>query len=556
MAAKIAIYDTTLRDGTQGEGMSLSVRDKVRIAKRLDAFGISYVEGGWPGSNPKDEAFFARAMNESWQHTTLCAFGATRRAGCTVEEDPNIIALISSGAPLCTVFGKSSTLQVEDVLRTQLDTNLRMVRETVEYLCAAGRRVFFDAEHFFDGFSQDAAYALAVITNAAQAGAECVVLCDTNGGTMPWQVQDSVEVVRKALDDAGCEATMIGIHAHDDSGLAVANSLAAVRAGATQVQGTINGYGERCGNANLCAIIPNLELKMGLRTDCHAQLSELSRLSRFVAEIANISPDDQMPYVGRSAFAHKGGVHVSAMRRTSASYQHIEPEQVGNRCRILVSELSGRANVLSKAEEAGLSIRGQAAADVLEAIKDAESRGYSFEAAEASVELMVRRTEADYEPPFELVDYKVLVGAVDANQADVPNQSYAEAMVKVRIHGELIHTAAEGDGPVEALDGALRKALIDHYPKLEEIELTDYKVRILDGRDGTAAITRVLIDSRSGKRRWSTVGASTNIIEASCIALLDSIEHGLAFADRSSLTPPLLDSSNLQTTEANSAEPS
>ncbi len=529
VSSRVAIYDTTLRDGTQGEGISLSVRDKLRIARRLDTFGVRYIEGGWPGSNPKDETFFARSAKETWTHATLCAFGATRRAATSPQEDPSIQALLSSRATVCTVFGKSSVLQVQDVLRTELEKNLEMVRDTVSYLREQGRRVFFDAEHFFDGYMQSSDYALAVALEAARAGAETVVLCDTNGGTMPWQVNDAVQAVRSALDAAALNETRIGIHAHNDSGLAVANTLAAVRAGAMQVQGTVNGYGERCGNANLCAIIPNLELKMGVVTDCHERLHELSDLSRFVAEIANVAPNDQMAYVGRSAFAHKGGVHVSAMRRTSASYQHIEPELVGNRSRILVSELSGRANVLSKAEEAGLSIRGPAAADVVQAIKDAEARGYCFEAAEASVELMVRRTEADYVPPFELIDYKVLVGSADPHRAySERQQSYSEAMVKVLVYGETIHTAAEGDGPVEALDGALRKALIDRYPQLSNIELTDYKVRILDGRDGTAATTRVLIDSRSGKTRWSTVGASTNIIEASCIALVDGIEHGLA----------------------------
>jgi 2-isopropylmalate synthase len=514
----VELYDTTLRDGTQSEGLSLSAGDKLRIAAKLDALGVSYIEAGWPGSNPKDADFFARARDLDWQSATICAFGATRRARIGVDDDPSLAALIDSGAAVCTIFGKSWRLQVIDVLQTSLEENLAMIEESVAFLAAAGRRVFYDAEHFFDGHAADADYALETLRAARRGGAEVVILCDTNGGRLPWEIEAAVAA---ALETSG---GAVGVHCHDDGGLAVANSLAAVRAGATQVQGTINGYGERCGNANLCAVAPDLELKMERRCLPAGALAGLVEVSHFVAEVANLAPDERMPYVGKSAFAHKGGVHVAAMRRNPLSYQHVEPEVVGNVSRVVVSELSGRGNLLSKAEEMGLGLDAESAAEVLEGIKDAEHRGYSFEAAEATVALMLRRRAADYQPPFRVLDYKVLVGS------DPSGGAFAEATVRLEVDGNEAHTAAAGDGPVEALDGALRKALVARYPEAAEIQLVDYKVRILDGRRGTAAVTRVLIDSTDGSESWSTVGASTNIIDASCQALIDSIEFGIGLA--------------------------
>ena len=514
-SSTVEIYDTTLRDGTQSEGISLSCDDKLRIARRLDALGVTFIEGGWPGSNPKDAQFFARAAEVQLRHATLCAFGATRRAGAHVESDAGIARLLDARTPVVTVFGKSWTLQVTDVLQAALDENLAMIEDTVAYLVANGRRVIYDAEHFFDGYEADPAYALDTLSAAARGGAERLVLCDTNGGAMPWDVDRIVRVVVDELRHP------LGIHAHDDGGLAVANSLAAVRAGATHVQGTVNGYGERCGNANLCAVVPDLELKMARRCLPEGALAHLYELSHFVAEVCNLSPNEHMPYVGRSAFAHKGGVHVAAMRRNARSYQHVAPELVGNTMRVVVSELSGRGNVLSKAEEMGMAVDAEAAMDVVDRIKRAEAAGYSFEAAEASVALMLRRRDESYEPPFRLIDYKCFVSARE------DGTPYAEATVKVMVAETEVHTAAEGNGPVQALDGALRKALVPSFPAVRRVQLQDYKVRILDGRHGTSATTRVSIDSTDGERTFCTVGASSNIIEASARALVDAIEYAL-----------------------------
>ncbi len=511
----VRIYDTTLRDGTQREGISLTAQDKLRVARRLDAFGVGFIEGGWPGSNPKDAEFFARAKDLEWTNSLIAAFGSTRRAKCTPDEDPSTLALIESGAPVCTIFGKTWTLQVTEVLRTTLDDNLKMIEDTVAYLSSQGRRVIYDAEHFFDGYAADASYALDTLRAAIRGGAEVVTLCDTNGGSVPWRVEQATRNVVEQL------AHPIGIHAHDDTGCAVANSLAAVRAGARQVQGTINGYGERCGNANLTVIIPNLELKMGLSAVPEGKLKELATLSGFVAELANIAPDHHMAYVGRSAFAHKGGVHVAAMRRAADSYQHIDPSIVGNEMRVVVSELSGRGNLLSKAEELGVQVDLGADVEALQAIKDAESRGLSYESAEASVALLLMRRAQTYTPLFRVLDYQVMVGQ---RQGSEP---FAEAVVKVEVGQQVLHTAAEGTGPVSALDAALRKALVPVYPAIQTIHLADYKVRILDGTAGTASVTRVLIDSRTESRDFTTVGASSNIIEASLQALVDSLEYGL-----------------------------
>ena len=520
ISESIQIYDTTLRDGTQREGISLSCDDKLRIASKLDRLGVAFIEGGWPGSNPKDAEFFDRAKEMVWETAQIAAFGSTRRAGNTPEEDPNLGALLDAQTPVCTVVGKSSTLHVTEVLRTTREQNLLMIGESVAFLRSQDRRVVYDAEHFFDGYKDDPAYAVDTLRAAVEGGAEIVVLCDTNGGSMPWEVRRIVGEVLEAL------AYPVGIHTHNDSECGVANSLAAVQAGAIHVQGTINGYGERCGNANLCAIIPDLELKMDLQCLPNGKLGELSEVSRFVSDVANLPQDEHMAYVGTSAFAHKGGIHVAAMRRNADSYQHIDPTRVGNNMRVVVSELSGRGNLLSKVEELGLQLDESVdMPEVLDRLKELEAQGFSFEAAEASVVMLLKRQSDDYVAPFELIDYAVVVEYRDGRG------TFAEATVKVNVEGEVIHTAAEGNGPVNALDAALRKALTPIYPEVNSFQLVDYKVRIVDGQNGTAATTRVLIDSRNGKQEWSTVGASPNIIEASWQALTDSIDYGLALAN-------------------------
>jgi 2-isopropylmalate synthase len=516
-ARAVEIYDTTLRDGSQREGISYTLEDKLRIAKRLDEFGVAFIEGGWPGSNPKDVEFFARARDTEFRHSLVSAFGSTRRAKLGPEGDPSLRAMIEAGTKVCTIFGKSSVLHVTEVLRTTLEENLAMIEESVRFLVSEKRRVIYDAEHFFDGYRLDPAYAVETLRAALRGGAETVVLCDTNGGGLPWEVEDVTRTVIAALP-AG---SRVGIHAHDDTGCGVSNSLAAVRAGAAHVQGTINGYGERCGNANLSVIVPNLELKLDVRCLEAGRLVEIAELSRFVAEVANLAPDTHMAYVGKSAFAHKGGVHVAAMRRHGDSYQHVDPALVGNEMRVVVSELSGRGNVLSKAEELGVHVSEGSELETLKEIKEAEARGVSYESAEASVALLLGRKAPDYQPLFSVVEYKVEVGRRSGSE------TFAEAVVKLRVGSHTLHTASEGIGPVGALDGALRKALTPVYPALADIHLADYKVRILDGADGTQATTRVLIDSKSGERTWSTVGASPNIIQASLEALVDSIEYGL-----------------------------
>lgn len=516
--AVVEIYDTTLRDGSQGEGVSYTATDKVRIAQRLDQFGVAYIEGGWPGSNPKDAEFFERARDLEWKTSRIAAFGSTRRANLDAQDDPNLRALIASGAPVCTIFGKTWNLHVTDVLRTTLDKNLAMIEESVAFLVESGHQVIYDAEHFFDGYRADSSYAIETLRAAIRGGAQTVALCDTNGGSLPWQIEETVRVIRTAVD------ATLGIHAHDDTGCGVANSLAAVRAGARQIQGTINGVGERCGNANLSVIIPNLELKFDVRALPEGRLKDLTDVSRFVAEIANLSPNKGMAYVGRSAFAHKGGVHVAAMRRHVDSYQHMDPALVGNTMRVVVSDLSGRGNVLSKAEELGVEVDSGAELEALEEIKSAETRGLSYEGAEASVSLLLKRKTPGYEPLFTLLDYQAMVGVRQGTE-------FVEATVRLQIGTEVVHTAGDGNGPVGALDSALRKALTPHYPRLSEIHLADYKVRILDSTNGTGAITRVLIDSRDQRGGWSTVGASPNIIDASMAALIDSFEFGLARGD-------------------------
>ena len=513
---KVFLYDTTLRDGSQREGISYSLDDKLKIARRLDEFGIDYIEGGWPGSNPKDVEFFNHAPNLGLKHAKIAAFGSTRRKGTPPEKDTNIKALLDANTPVCTVFGKSWDLHVVDVLETTMEENLAMIGDSVAYLKAKGKEVIYDAEHFFDGYKANPEYALATVKTAAIRGADCVVLCDTNGGTLPWEVEEIVAIVAASLG-----STPIGIHTHDDNGCGVANTLTAVRAGAIHVQGTINGYGERVANANLCTVIPGLQLKMECDCVSAEQLATLTDLSVYVAEIANLAHDDHAPYVGASAFAHKGGVHVAAMLRNPLSYQHIEPTAVGNQQRSVVSELSGRGNLVDKAEQFGLDTQRLDLRQVLDRIKQLEAQGFTFEGAEASVELMLRRTHPDYVAPFELVDFMVMV------QRRRGRGLIAEATVKVKVGDEILHTAAEGNGPVNALDAALRKSLINIYPQLRDVSLVDYKVRILAGEHATGATTRVLIDSHCGTRAWSTVGASPNIIEASWRALADSMEYAI-----------------------------
>jgi 2-isopropylmalate synthase len=518
-AAMIQIYDTTLRDGTQRKDISLSCSDKLNIAHRLDELGVAFIEGGWPGSNPKDVEFFRRASKIRWKHAQISAFGATCQTNKDPVDDGNIRALLEAETPYCTVVGKTSLMHVADVLRTTPANNLRIIEQSIAYLHDQGRRVIYDAEHFFDGYREDSAYALETLKAAVRGGAETVVLCDTNGGSLPWQVAEIVEFVHTNLD------VTLGIHAHNDSECAVANSIAAIREGCVQVQGTINGYGERCGNANLCSIIPTLELKLGIKALPPENLPQLFDISHYVAEVANLAPDEHLAYVGKAAFAHKGGIHVAAIRRNVNSYQHIDPVLVGNRMEVVVSELSGRGNLLSKVEEYGIKVeREEQINEVLSAIKNLESQGFSFEAAEASVVMMFKRKEVDYRPPFELIDFSAVV------EHRRGRGIFSEATVKVRVGDEGIHTAAEGNGPVNALDLALRKALVNHYPTINNFHLSDYKVRILNGNNGTSATTRVLIETQNGARSWNTVGASTNIIEASWQALVDSVEYGLIVA--------------------------
>jgi len=521
--ATVQLYDTTLRDGAQQEGISLSVEDKLKICRKLDELGIDFVEGGWPGSNPKDTEFFAKAQNLRLAHSTLVAFGSTRHANSRAEKDLNIQALLQAKTEVATIVGKAWDKQVTRVLETTLEENLSMVADSISYLKAKGLRVFFDAEHFFDGYRDNPEYALQVAAAAAKAGAECVVLCDTNGGTLPQKIVESIKAVKKASPVA------LGIHTHNDAELAVANSLAAVEAGVTQVQGTINGYGERCGNANLCSIIPTLKLKMGIDCVTDKQLGKLSDVSRYISELANMPHYDRLPYVGDDAFTHKGGIHVSGLIKWEDSYQHINPNLVGSRPHVVVSELAGKGSIIFKAKERGLPVpKGKEIEKVLEQIKLLEKQGFQYDVAEASFDLLLRRAQPDYQPPFELVDFIIVVEKrrrppTRGNQ----EEPLSEATIKVKVDNKVVHTAAEGDGPVNALDQALRKALLQFYPHLTDVKLIDYKVRILEETAGTASQVRVLIESSDGRENWRTVGSSTNIIEASWLALADSIEYWL-----------------------------
>ncbi len=513
--SQVFLYDTTLRDGTQREDISLSVDDKLVIAKRLADFGFHYIEGGWPGSNPKDAEFFARATKLNLGAAKLAAFGRTRQKQSQCEQDSNLRALLDAATPVVTMVGKSWDYHVELVLSTTLEENLAMIRDSVGYMKAQGREVVFDAEHFFDGFLANREYALATLRTAAAAGADWLVLCETNGGKLPWEVEEIVREVGLHI------TTPLGAHCHNDTGCGVANSLAAVRGGCTQVQGTINGYGERVGNANLTTIIPNLQLKMNRPVVTPEQLRELTSLSRFVAEVVNLKQYNHAPYIGHSAFAHKGGIHVAAVLKAGDTYQHIDPALVGNEMRSVVSELSGRGNIQFHAQALGIDLNNEDAQRVLNHIKNREHEGFTYEAAEASVELMLHRLRPNYKQPFELVDYFVIT------ERRQNRGLLSEATVKVKVDGEVKFVAAEGNGPVNALSTALRSALSAVHPVLKTVRLIDYKVRILDSANGTSAQIRVLITFQGGGHVWTTVGASTNIIDASWLALSDSLEYAL-----------------------------
>ena len=514
---KVTVYDTTLRDGTQAEDFNLSLEDKVRIALKLDELGIHYIEGGWPGSNPKDVGFFEEIRHYQLQHARIAAFGSTHHHAKTVDADDNLKALLQAQTPVVTIFGKSWTVHVRDALHTTRERNLELIRDSLAFLRPHVATLFYDAEHFFDGFKDDPEYALATLEKALEGGAECLILCDTNGGNLPDTIRGAMQVVQERFPEAA-----LGIHVHNDADMAVANTLAAVEAGATQVQGTINGVGERCGNANLCSIIPNLSLKMNVACLPPENLRKLRTTSRLIMELANVPPNRYQPYVGRSAFAHKGGVHISAVEKNPQTYEHIDPELVGNSRRHLISDLSGRATIKRKAEDYGLKIAKDdpVAMQVLEELKDLENRGFQFEAAEASFELLINKAMGKSKRYFELIGFRVIDQKLDENRDPV-----SEATIMVKVGGNIEHTAALGQGPVNALDHALRKALEKFYPDLKGMELSDYKVRVLPGRNGTASTVRVLIESRDAADHWTTVGVSYNIIEASWQALVDSINY-------------------------------
>jgi 2-isopropylmalate synthase len=513
----VAIYDTTLRDGCQGHGLSLTSQDKLKVARALDHLGVAYIEGGWPGSNPKDIEFFNAAVHEEWKHARIAAFGSTRRAGAIVEEDQNVQLLLEANTPTVTIVGKASRFQVDRVLGTTAEENVRMVADTVQYLKSHGREVFFDAEHFFDGWREDRDYTLKVCNAAAQAGADAVILCDTNGGAMPNFVGKAVPEI---IDILPCP---VGIHTHNDCELAVANAIAAVEAGAVQVQGTVNGYGERVGNANLCSIIPVIEHKMGYSCLPEGNLRQLTETSRYIAEVANVVHDPRLPFVGTHAFTHKAGLHVNAVAKDPVAYEHMDPALVGNGRNVLVSELSGRSNIIMKAETFGIDLREQpqVVSRLVKRIKELEHQGYWFEDADGSLELLIRREMEEFVPPFEALDYTVLA------EYRGSRGMLAEAMVKLDIHGTTYHTAADGNGPVNALDTATRKALLEFYPQIADVELEDYKVRVLDDHHGTGAVVRVWIRSGDGSRSWQTVGSSPNVIAASWMALADSLAYPL-----------------------------
>lgn len=508
---EVKLYDTTLRDGSQREGISFSVEDKLKIAKKLDELGIHYIEGGWPVANNKDNEFFRKVSKLKFQNAKIVAFGSTRRKDRVVETDKNIQSLISAGTSVVCIFGKSWDLHVKEILQTTLKENLAMISDSISYLKEKGLEVVYDAEHFFDGYKNNPDYALKTIKVAEDAGADWIVLCDTNGGTLPLETQQIIRQVRDKI-----KVPPLGIHAHNDAGFAVANSVIAVHEGILQVQGTINGYGERCGNTDLCSIIPSLVLKLRIQCLNSSQLCQLKEVSHFVSETANIAPDPHQPYVGESAFAHKGGIHINAVIKNSSSYQHIDPKMVGNKKRMVVSELTGKSGLLLKAKELGIDLSTEQVDLILKEIEHLEHEGYHFEVADASLALLLLKQSGNYEPLFDLEEYNVITGG-----------KRADAVVKIYVKGKRFVGYGEGDGPVNALDIALREALEKAGINLSGIELTDYKVRVLDTKRGTAAKVRVLIETSDGKRTWGTVGVSENIIEASWQALVDSIEYGV-----------------------------
>ncbi|MEM7590357.1 MAG: citramalate synthase [Cyanobacteria bacterium P01_A01_bin.83] len=519
----IQVYDTTLRDGSQGEGISLSLDDKLKIARQLDRLGVPFIEGGWPGANPKDVQFFWRLKEEPLQNSQIVAFCSTRRPNIAAAEDKMLKAILAAGTHWVTIFGKSWDLHVRETLKTSLDENLAMIRDTIEYLRSHGRKVVYDAEHWFDGYKQNPTYAIATLQTALTAGAEWLALCDTNGGTLPHEIAQIVTAIVDAIPEAQGK---LGIHTHNDAGTAVANAIAAVMSGATMVQGTINGYGERCGNANLCTLIPNLQLKLGYECLGQHELGQLSPMSRLISEIVNLAPDEHAPFVGRSAFAHKAGVHVSAVEKNPLTYEHIQPELVGNQRRIVISDQSGLSNVLHYAAKFGINLSKQdvTCRQILDKLKTLENQGYQFEAAEASFELLMRSILEPGKQLFQLKEFQV---HCNIYQEENNPASKAMATIKVEVDGENLLEVAEGNGPVAALDRALRKALVRFYPQIADFHLADYKVRILDGGAGTAAKTRVLVESSDGFKRWTTVGVSANILDASYQAVVEGMEYGL-----------------------------
>ena len=522
----VEIYDTTLRDGAQLEGISLTVDDKLRIAEQLDRLGVHYIEGGWPGANPKDVEFFQRAATElDLEHSKLVAFGSTRRVGGDAADDVTLGNLLDAGTDVVCIVGKCSAYHVTEALRTGTDEGVAMVADSIRFLKSQGRTVFFDAEHFFDGYADDPEFSLRVLTGAADAGADCLVLCDTNGGSLPGRIESMVRDVVAAVDCA------VGVHLHNDTGCGVANALAGVAAGATHVQGTINGYGERVGNCDLVPIIANLTLKMGVETLPEGRLAELTPVAHHVAELVNFAADPQQPYAGATAFAHKAGLHTSAIARRRDAYEHVDPELVGNGTRFLVSEMSGRSTIELKATQLGIELDGDTLGEIVETLKELEYAGYHFEAADASLELLMRAAAGWHHDYFELESFSVDVGHRSGSGSRAWNEVAVEvetqATVKVQVEGERVVAIGEGNGPVNALDAALRSALAGRHPQLDRLHLTDFKVRVLETREGTAAITRVLIDTTNGERTWTTIGVSENIIEASWQALVDSLVYGL-----------------------------
>jgi len=515
----VKIYDVTLRDGTQGENISFSIEDKLRIASKLDELGIHYIEGGWPGSNDRDEGFFKEAKKLRLNKSRIAAFGSTRRASKNCNEDENIQSLLEAETPVVTIVGKSWDFHVKEALRISLEENLEIIHDSISYLKERVEEVFFDAEHFFDGYKRNPEYALSTLKTALDAGADAAVLCDTNGGTLPWEVESTIRDVNLKLGNPP-----LGIHTHNDGEVGVANTLYAVRLGVNQVQGTINGYGERCGNANLCSIIPNLKLKLGIGCISEDGLRKLYEVSHFIHELTNLPPIKHRPFVGESAFAHKGGLHVSAVMRKSETYEHINPEVVGNKRRVLVSDLSGRSNILYKAKELGIELdpNDKKVQKILAELKKLENQGYEFEGADASFELLIRKTLGEYKRHFELKGARIIV---EKHRDD--EEPISEATVIVQVDGVTEHTAAIGNGPVNALDNALRKALEKFYPALKEVKLKDYRVRVVSTGKATDAVVRVLIESGDGESNWSTVGVSENIVEASWKAMVDSIDYKL-----------------------------